>query len=122
MGALLPTLQANHLREGLTDYLAATFAHTDPDAEAALSDFVGHPDTMAKGPYVGLRLPFAPAGGDWGMHLDWWPGAVTPNGRHAAAFPLIVTMHQTRPQPTLVTTATGSGKAKAFPYPIELEA
>lgn len=71
MGALLPTIQANHLREGLTDYLATTFALTDPDAQSALSDFVGHPDTgMFKGPYVRLRLPFAPAGGNWSMHLD----------------------------------------------------
>ena len=37
MGALLPTLQAKHLREGLTDYLATTFALTDPDAQAALT-------------------------------------------------------------------------------------
>ena len=43
MGALLPTLQAEHLREGLTDYLATTFALTDPDAQAALTDFVGDP-------------------------------------------------------------------------------
>lgn len=56
MGALLPTLQAGHLREGLTDYLATTFALTDPDAQAALTDFVGDPDTgMFKGPYVRLR-------------------------------------------------------------------
>ena len=61
MGALLPTLQAEHLREGLTDYLATTFALTDPDAQSALTDFVGDPDTgMFKGPYVRLRLPFAP--------------------------------------------------------------
>ncbi|UGT60876.1 hypothetical protein [Nocardia asteroides] len=56
MGALLPTLQADHLREGLTDYLATTFALTDPDAQAALIDFVGHPlEGMFKGPYVRLR-------------------------------------------------------------------
>ncbi|MBF6479595.1 hypothetical protein, partial [Nocardia cyriacigeorgica] len=64
MGALLPTLQANRLREGLTDYLATTFALTDPDTQAALTDFVGDPkDGMFKGPYVRLRLPFAPARG-----------------------------------------------------------
>nr|WP_043731183.1 hypothetical protein [Nocardia asiatica] len=74
MGALLPTLQANRLREGLTDYLTTTFALTDPDAQGALSDFIGHPQLgMFKGPYVRLRLPFAPARGNWGMHLHWWP-------------------------------------------------
>lgn len=119
MGALLPTIQANHLREGLTDYLATTFALTDPDAQGALSDFVGHPDTgMFKGPYVRLRLPFAPAGGNWGMHLHWWPTGFTPYGHQAAAFERMSTKFHDRPQPTLVTTGTGSGKTEAFLYPI----
>ena len=119
MKELLPNLQANHLREGLTDYLATTFALTDPDAQGALSDFVGHPDTgMFKGPYVRLRLPFAPASGNWGMHLDWWPAEFTPYGHQASAFERLSTKFQKRPQPTVVTTGTGSGKTEAFLYPI----
>ncbi|WP_435277918.1 DEAD/DEAH box helicase [Rhodococcus yananensis] len=119
MGALLPTLQANHLREGLTDYLATTFALTDPDAQGALSDFVGHPDTgMFKGPYIRLRLPFAPAASGWRRYLDWWPSGFTPYGHQAAAFERLSTKFHARPQPTLVTTGTGSGKTEAFLYPI----
>ncbi|MGH3893773.1 MAG: DEAD/DEAH box helicase [Rhodococcus qingshengii] len=119
MGALLPTLQAKHLREGLTDYLATTFALTDPDAQGSLSDFVGDPESgMFKGPYVRLRLPFAPARGNWGMHLDWRPDGFTPYGHQASAFERLSTKFQTRPQPTLVTTGTGSGKTEAFLYPI----
>ncbi|QCB52930.1 DEAD/DEAH box helicase [Rhodococcus sp. PAMC28707] len=119
MGALLPTIQANNLREGLTDYLATTFALTDPDAQGTLSDFVGHSDTgMFKGPYVRLRLPFAPAVGNWGMHLDWCPAGFIPYGHQAFAFERLSTKFQTRPQPTLVTTGTGSGKTEAFLYPI----
>ncbi|GAB4587645.1 DEAD/DEAH box helicase [Nocardia sp. IFM 10818] len=119
MGALLPTLQANRLREGLTDYLATTFALTDPDAQGALTDFVGHPVSgMFKGPYVRLRLPFASARGNWGMHLDWWPEGFTPYGHQARAFERLSTKFQQRPQPTLVTTGTGSGKTESFLIPI----
>ncbi|MDV3125278.1 DEAD/DEAH box helicase [Mycobacterium sp. 21AC1] len=119
MGALLPTLQATHLREGLTDYLATTFALTDPDAQAVLTDFIGDPENgMFKGPYVRLRLPFAPAGDGWRDHLDWWPGDFIPYGHQARAFERLSTHHQDRPQPTLVTTGTGSGKTEAFLYPI----
>lgn len=119
MGALLPTLQATHLREGLTDYLATTFALTDPDAQSALTDFVGDPDTgMFKGPYVRLRLPFAPAGDDWAEPLHWWPQDFTPYGHQARAFAQLSTKQGQRPQPTLVTTGTGSGKTEAFLYPI----
>ncbi|MBF6455553.1 DEAD/DEAH box helicase [Nocardia cyriacigeorgica] len=119
MGALLPTLQANRLREGLTDYLATTFALTDPDTQAALTDFVGDPkDGMFKGPYVRLRLPFAPARGNWGMHLDWLPKNFVPYGHQAKAFERLSTKFQQRPQPTLVTTGTGSGKTESFLIPI----
>ncbi|WP_280373571.1 DEAD/DEAH box helicase, partial [Nocardia abscessus] len=119
MGALLPTLQADHLREGLTDYLATTFALTDPDTQAALIDFVGDSrEGMFKGPYLRLRLPFAPARGNWGMHLDWLPKDFVPYGHQAKAFERLSTKFQQRPQPTLVTTGTGSGKTESFLIPI----
>ena len=119
MGALLPTLQAERLREGLTDYLATTFALTDPDTQAALTDFVGDArDGMFKGPYIRLRLPFAPARGNWGMHLDWLPDKFVPYGHQAKAFERLSTKFQARPQPTLVTTGTGSGKTESFLIPI----
>ena len=119
MGALLPTLQAEHLREGLTDYLATTFALTDPDAQSALTDFVGDPQIgMFKGPYVRLQLPFAAAGDHWAEHLDWWPQGFTPYVHQAGAFDRLSTKHRARPRPTLVTTGTGSGKTESFLIPI----
>lgn len=113
MGALLPTLQAYHLREGLTDYLATTFALTAPDAQGALSDFVGHADTgMFKAPYA-----LAAAGGNWGRHLDWWPTGFTPYGHQAAAFERMSTKFHDRPQPTPFTTGTGPGPTRGVPLP-----
>ncbi|MFE9579953.1 DEAD/DEAH box helicase [Nocardia sp. NPDC006044] len=103
----------------MTDYLTTTFALTDPDAQGALTDFIGHPVSgMFKGPYLRLRLPFAPARGNWGMHLDWWPKEFVPYGHQASAFERLSTKFQERPQPTLVTTGTGSGKTESFLIPI----
>ena len=120
MGALLPTLQAEHLREGLTDYLATTFALTDPDAQSALTDFVGDPDTgMFKGPYVRLRLPFAPAGDGWRRASGLVASRTSPRtGTRRARSSGCRPSSGERPQPTLVTTGTGSGKTEAFLYPI----
>lgn len=119
MGTLLPSLMAATLREGITDYLATTFALTDPDVQRALSDFIADPDNgMFKGPYVRLRLPFAPASEGWRDSLDWVPEDFTPYGHQAAAFARLSTKDQVRPQPTMVTTGTGSGKTEAFLYPI----
>ena len=118
MGALLPTLQAGHLREGLTDYLATTFALTDPDAQSALTDFVGDPDTgHVQGPLRPAAAAVRSGGDDWREHLDWCEG-FTPYGHQAAAFERLSTKREASgPQPTLVTTGTGSGKTEAFLYP-----
>ena len=111
MGALLPTLQAHHIREGLTDYLATTFALTDPEAQAALTDFVGDPENgMFKGPYVRLRLPFAAADGDWSEHLDWSPADFTPYGHQARAFERLSDKLQDRPKPTMAPDSAAAPK------------
>ncbi|MFC6013014.1 DEAD/DEAH box helicase [Nocardia lasii] len=103
----------------MTDYLTTTFALTDPDTQGALTDFIGHPqEGLFKGPYARLRLPFAPARGNWGMHLDWWPKPFDPYGHQALAFERLSTKFQRRPLPTLVTTGTGSGKTESFLIPI----
>ena len=118
MSALLPTVQAQRLREGLSDYLTTTFALTDPDARLALEEFLADPHNgLFKGPFVRLRMPFKEAIGNWRESLDWYEGFV-PYGHQALAFERLSTKSQSRPRPTLVTTGTGSGKTEAFLMPI----
>ncbi|MCL1898475.1 MAG: DEAD/DEAH box helicase, partial [Micrococcales bacterium] len=121
MSELLPTLQAESIRQSLTAYLTTTFALTDAGAQSALDDFLQHPDTgMFKGPYVRLRLPFRPADSGAATAFEW-AGEFTPYGHQAAAFARLVSTKDgqpRRPLPTLVTTGTGSGKTEAFLYPI----
>lgn len=121
MSELLPTVEADAIRDSLLDYLTTTFALTDEDARTALRDFLADPDDgIFKGPYVRLRLPFRPADDGWADALEWYAGP-TPYGHQAAAFRRLTTLGLAsgeRPLPTLVTTGTGSGKTEAFLYPI----
>ncbi|SOC50279.1 protein of unknown function [Blastococcus aggregatus] len=122
MSELLPTVQAEEIRDSLLDYLTTTFALTDEDARTALTDFLQDPDTgLFKGPYVRLRLPFRPAEPGWRSSLDWYEG-FPPYGHQAAAFARLTSAdlrpEKLRPLPTLVTTGTGSGKTEAFLVPI----
>jgi ATP-dependent helicase YprA (DUF1998 family) len=119
---LLPTLQAEDVRDGLVDYLSTTFALADEDARIALDRFLRHPERgIFKGPYVRLRLPFRPAEEGWRSTLEWYEG-FPPYGHQAAAFARLSSANlgpsKPRPLPTLVTTGTGSGKTEAFLYPI----
>ena len=122
MSELLPTLQAEDVRDGLVDYLSTTFALADEDARVALDRFLRHPERgIFKGPYVRLRLPFKPAEDGWRSTLDWYEG-FPPYGHQAAAFARLSSANlgkdKPRPLPTLVTTGTGSGKTEAFLHPI----
>ena len=122
MSELLPTLQAEDVRDGLVDYLSTTFALADEDARVELDRFLRHPERgIFKGPYVRLRLPFRPAEEGWRSTLEWHEG-FPPYGHQAAAFARLssanLSPEKRRPLPTLVTTGTGSGKTEAFLYPI----
>lgn len=121
MSELLPTAQAQRIRDGLLAYLVTTFALADADAADALDNFLSDPASgMFKGPYVRLRLPFRPADDGWRDALEWYEG-FTPYGHQAAAFARLSSApggRRRRPEPTLVTTGTGSGKTEAFLYPI----
>ena len=122
MSELLPTVQAEDIRESLLDYLTTTFALTDDDARAALVEFLSDPEHgLFKGPYVRLRLPFRPAEIGWRSSLDWYEG-FPPYGHQAQAFARLSSAdlgrEKPRPLPTMVTTGTGSGKTEAFLIPI----
>ena len=122
MSELLPTVQAGKIHDGLLDYLTTTFALADPDAQAALAEFLGNREHgIFKGPYLRLRLPFRSAEDGWQRTLGWDIGLV-PYGHQAAAFARLRSSDlgpgKPRPLPTLVTTGTGSGKTEAFLYPI----
>ncbi|MEA9986068.1 DEAD/DEAH box helicase [Subtercola sp. RTI3] len=123
MSELLPTVQAESVREGLVDYLTTTFALADDDAGDRLNEFLNDPtDGIFRGPYLRLRLPFRPADEGWRKHIGDWLTGFTPYGHQARAIARLTSIdlgpNKPRPLPTLVTTGTGSGKTEAFLYPI----
>ena len=71
MTELMPAIEAEIIRESITDYLTTTFALTDESASHALTEFLSDPSNgIFKGPYVRIRLPFQPStAGATG--LDW---------------------------------------------------
>lgn len=122
MSELLPSIQADEIRDGIIEYLTTTFALADTDARVSLDEFLRHDEHgIFTGPYVRVRLPFrgAPEGAE--RALGWYEGN-PPYGHQAAAFARLSSAnlgaHKPRPLPTLVTTGTGSGKTEAFLYPI----
>lgn len=122
MSELLPSIEAEQVRESILDYLTTTFALADAEAETELKRFLGDPvDGIFRGPYVRVRLPFRPAADGWETSLEWRSGQI-PYGHQAAAFDRLSSANlrpdKPRPLPTLVTTGTGSGKTEAFLYPI----
>ncbi|MFC7788099.1 DEAD/DEAH box helicase [Microbacterium sp. MAHUQ-60] len=127
MSELLPSREAEQIRDALTAYLTTTFALSDADAQRSLKEFLTDPDTgIFRGPFVRARVPFRTADDGWRDALGWYEGH-TPYGHQAAAFRRLSSSNlgeqpdgtvKQHPLPTLVVTGTGSGKTEAFLYPI----
>ena len=121
MSSLIPTHAAGDIENGLAEYLTTSFALTDTTTAQQLSDFLLDPDDgMFRGPYVRMRLPYAPAQ-DWKGVLSWLPGWFKPYRHQAEAFARLSSLGSDgpkRPEPTLVVTGTGSGKTESFLFPV----
>ena len=121
MSSLLPSHAANHVLDGLSEYLTTSFSLAEHTTASALEKFLKDPhEGMFHGPYIRTRLPYAPAT-QWEGVLEWLPENFVPYRHQAQAFSRLSSLrdgHPVRPEPTLVVTGTGSGKTEAFLYPI----
>lgn len=115
---MIPSLVAGELRASIVEYLATTFALSDDETYAALTDFLLDGESgIFRGPYLRVRLPFvdAPEGSDHG--LRWTPPGFRPYAHQVSAWKRLAGRDVT-PEPTLITTGTGSGKSEGFLVPI----
>ncbi|HKO89883.1 MAG TPA: DEAD/DEAH box helicase, partial [Polyangiaceae bacterium] len=118
---MIPALVASEIRETLLDYLRTTWALSDRNVERALFDFLqGKSDpatSIFRGPYLRVRLPFAPKPPDAPVPLDIQP-PYDPFLHQLQAWQRLSSRDGAEPAATLVTTGTGSGKTECFIYPI----
>ncbi|MEV4419507.1 DEAD/DEAH box helicase [Patulibacter sp. NPDC049589] len=115
---MIPSLVAGDLRTSIVEYLATTFALSEDDTYAKLTDFLlDKEEGIFRGPYLRVRLPFVEASDDADLGVRWTPPDFRPYAHQVAAWQRLAGRSRT-PKPTLITTGTGSGKSEGFLVPI----
>lgn len=108
-----PLIVAEQTRQGIADFLAATFPATTPGFEDLMARFLAEPGNLAKGPYVTIGLPFRKQTGGK-KAFEWLSDNFIPHAHQSRAFTRLAGETAVS---TLVATGTGSGKTECFLYP-----
>lgn len=108
-----PLIVAEHVRQGIEDFLATSFPGTTPGFDGLMQRFLADPGSVARGPYVTIALPFRKTSAA-SVPFAWLTG-FEPYAHQARAF---ARLNDDSPLSTLVATGTGSGKTECFLYPV----
>ena len=108
-----PLILAEQTRQGVADFLSSTFPATTAGFDDLLTRFLAEPESLAKGPYVSVGLPFRKSEG--GASQFGWLTNFIPHAHQAQAFARLA---GSAPRSTIVATGTGSGKTECFLYPV----
>lgn len=111
---MIPSVLAQHVEQGVKDFLRTTFPVTTPFFFNMLENFLNDPGNVFKGPYLDIQLPFQQGSSS----LDYFPDLpmrFPPYLHQINAFDRLAGEH---PLSTIVATGTGSGKTECFLYPI----
>ena len=117
---MLPLLQAEEIKQSVTEYLKATFSFADRHLRQAFEDFLmDKRKGMFKGPYLQIRLPFSKEGEieELNTLLEIKPDFI-PFDHQFEAFRRLSARNDHNPEPVILTTGTGSGKTESFLFPI----
>ena len=111
---MIPSVLAQHVEQGIKDFLRTTFPVTTPFFSNMLERFLNEPGNVFKGPYLDIQLPFQQekGGSDYFPNL---PMQFTPYLHQINSFDRL---SGPNPKSTIVATGTGSGKTECFLYPI----
>ncbi len=121
---MLPSLVARDVEKGLKAFIQKEFpmlsgTFTDADGKNVLEAFLEMPNSLVKGPWVEVRLPFRKAPGDVRLpftHLDFERMQLPHPYKHQ--YKAFWRLQHAHPETTIVATGTGSGKTECFLYPV----
>ena len=111
---MLPSLLARQVRVGVEDQLRASFAPSTRSFEHIIDRFIAEPDSLLKGPWLSLEMPFRRSERETEFFPDI-PLGFRPYRHQELAFERLAGV---RPKSGIVATGTGSGKTECFLLPI----
>ena len=102
---MIPSVLAQHVEQGVKDFLRTIFPVTTPLFFNMLENFLNEPGNVFKGPYLDIQLPFQQDKGGLNYFPDL-PMKFFPYLHQIKAFNRLAGLS---PQSTIVATGTGSG-------------
>lgn len=122
---MIPSLVVRDVDEGLRSYIKSEFpvaseGFINKDGKTFLEEYLDKPDSLTKGPWVEIKLPFRQVGEDVELPFETLdikkliPG-FNPYEHQRNAFMRLCGINA---QSTIVATGTGSGKTECFLLPI----
>ncbi|MFC1743405.1 DEAD/DEAH box helicase [Candidatus Riflebacteria bacterium] len=111
---MYPSILSHQIKKGVKDFLKTTFPISTPFFHGLLDRLLEKEETIFKGPYLSLQLPFKE--GESGK--DFFPELSFNFKSYFHQEQAFERLTGTTPKSTIIATGTGSGKTECFLYPI----
>lgn len=110
---MLPSVVARQVKQGITDFLQTTFPVTTSRFDGALDRLLAREDSIFKGPFISIQLPFRTGSG-----RDHFAAIKLPFSPYLHQEKAFARLGGSRPASTIIATGTGSGKTESFLLPV----
>jgi len=112
---MIPSVLAQHVEQGIKDFLRTTFPVTTSCFSGMLNNFLDEPGNLFKGPYLNIQLPFH-QGSE--TSKNYFPNLTLPFVPYLHQEKAFNRLSRPNPESTIIATGTGSGKTECFLYPV----
>lgn len=112
---MIPSVLAQHVEQGIKDFLKTTFPVSTSFFANTLDNFLDEPGNVFKGPYLDIQLPFQQGSA---KAINYFPDIAMPFSPYLHQEKSFDRLSDPNPKSTIVATGTGSGKTECFLYPI----